>query len=84
MLSLLPWAGNAFVDVCLMDDLGYELRARVDQRRIRGRNLSAMNGISSTILDQKSQEGEDAPQEEADDEQQAYEEEDKSTAHYSE
>ena len=66
LLGLPPSLGYIFVDVGLVDDLGYELGAVVDAWGIRGRDVGTMNGVGGAVFDEKSQESKDGTDEEDD------------------
>ena len=66
LLGLPPSLRYIFVDIGLVDDLGYELRAVVDSWRIRGRDVRTMNGVGGAVFDKKCQESKDGADEEDD------------------
>lgn len=66
LLRLPPSLGHGFIDVGLVDDLGYELRPVVNAGRIRGRDLCAVNGVGGAIFEEKGEESEDGTDEEDD------------------
>ncbi len=66
-LRLPPMLGNGFVDVGLMDDFGDELGHIIDQGRVRGGDLGAVDGIGRAIFDEEGEQGEDAAHEEGND-----------------
>ena len=68
-----------FIDVRLVYNLGYELRQAVNQWRIGGRYLCAVNGVCGAVFDQQREESEDAVHEKGDDEG-VYKEKDGETA----
>jgi hypothetical protein len=59
--------GNGFVDVGLMDYFGDELGHIIDQGRVRGGDLGAVDGIGRAIFDEEGEQGEDAAHEEGND-----------------
>ena len=66
LLGLPPSLRYIFVDIGLVNDLGYELGAVVDSWRIRGRDVGTMNGVGGAVFDEKSQESKDGTDEEDD------------------
>lgn len=57
LLRALPVLGNALVDVCLVENLGDQLRLVVDGARVRGRQLSTKNRIVAAGCDQEAEQG---------------------------
>lgn len=78
-LSPLPW--HAVVNVCLVYNLWNQLWPAVDQGRVRGGKLGAVDGIVGAIFDQERQEGEDAADEEGDYQEVDDEEENEAATH---
>ena len=56
LLCFPPSFGHSIVDVGLVDDLGYELRAVIDSWRIGGRDLCAVDGVGGAVFDKKGKE----------------------------
>ena len=59
LLRLPPSQGHRVVDIGLVNNLGYELRAVVNSWRVRGRDLSTMNGVGGAVFDEKGEKSED-------------------------
>ena len=56
LLGLPPSLGHCFVDVGLVNDLGYELGAVINSWRIRGWDLRTVNGVGGAIFDEQGKE----------------------------
>lgn len=63
LLRLPPSLGHIIIDVCLVNDLGYELGPVVNSWRIRGRDLGTVNGVGRAVFDEEGQESEDGADE---------------------
>ena len=66
LLGLPPPLRHIFVDVGLVNNLGYELGAVVNSWGIRGRDVGTMNGVGGAVFDEKGQESKDGTDEEDD------------------
>lgn len=66
LLRLPPSLGHSFINIGLVNDLGYALRSVIDSWRIRGGDLCTVNGVGGAILDEKGQESEDRTNEKDD------------------
>lgn len=64
-----------------MNDLGYQLRSGLNQTRVRRGNVGSVYSVRRGILNQQRQECEDAPDEEAEDEDIDENEDDYSAPH---
>ncbi len=81
LLPLLPLRWNGRIDICLMYDLGDQLRAILDQVAPRRGDLCSVNRICGASLEEQGDQGAEGIQEEADDDQVDDEEDDRSAAH---
>ena len=59
LLGTFPVGGHALVDVCLVDDLGDQLRALADGGRVGGGQFGAQDGILTAVDDEQFQQGPD-------------------------
>lgn len=66
LLRLPPTLGHSVVDICLVNDLRYELWPVVDSWRIRWRDLGTVNGVGGAVLNEESEESEDGADKEDD------------------
>lgn len=68
LLGSFPVFWDRLVLVGLVNNLGDDLGSRLDQARIRRRNVRAVNGIGGRILEQQRQESKDTSDEKCDNE----------------
>lgn len=59
LLCLPPSLRHSVIDIGLVNDLRYKLRSVVDAWRIRGGDVSTVNGVGGAVFDKKSEESED-------------------------
>lgn len=81
LLARLPLLGDGGVDVGLVDDLGDELGAVVDEIGAGGGDLGAVDGVGRAVLEQQGDQSAEGIDEEADDQQVDDEEDDGTTPH---
>lgn len=81
LLARFPFRWDSGIDVCLMYDLGYQLRSVVDEIRARRGYLWAVDGICGAVFEEKRYERAEGIQERAYDYKVYYEEDDRSASH---
>ena len=81
LLPLLPLHWDTRIDICLMNDLGDQLRPIIDEIRTWRWDLRSRNGVCGAVFEEEGDECAECVEEETNDHQVDDEEDDRSAPH---